>query len=356
MIKFFIRFFIILSAVALSAHAASDSMLLGKMQDPEIVVNNRIIAKVNGKPISVIDLMKKMDILFYRQYPQYASSTAARYQFYQANWSYVLSEMIDKELVLGDAEEAKLNVSAGDVRQEVEAVFGPNLIQNLDQAGLTLAEASKMILDDIMIRRMMYIRVQAKAINQVTPQMIRKYYDEVAKDNIRDNEWVYTVISMRHREPAKAAEMADRVHAMLAAEQVPLAELEERVDKENSAPKSKRASLAISEEFRIKEKELSDGFKVVLTQLNPGSYSAPIAQKSRADNSTIYRIFYLKEMVPGGVVAFSELESKIRERLIEEAMAKESEVYIKRLRKHFDVREEELKAIIASDYQPFSLR
>src|ERR1700733_15248143 len=80
--------------------AVNESLLLSS-QEPQIVVNNRIIAKINGKPISVMDLMKKMDILFYRQYPQYASLVMARYQFYQANWSYVLSEMIDKELILG---------------------------------------------------------------------------------------------------------------------------------------------------------------------------------------------------------------------------------------------------------------
>lgn len=344
----------LLSFPAIQQKAAAES-LLGEAQEPQIVVNNRIIAKVNGKPISVIDLMKKMDILFYRQYPQYASSAVARYQFYQANWSYVLSEMIDKQLILGDAEEAKLAVSAGDVRQEVEALFGPNLIENLDKAGLTLDEASKMILEDITIRRMMYIRVQAKALNQVTPLLIRKYYDEVAKDNIRDNEWIYSIIGIRHKDSEKASATATRVYELLSQERIPFDQINSKLEEE-SIQKTRAPVVNVSEEFHVKEKELSESFKKVLTGLQHGSFSMPIAQKSRADNSTIYRIFYLKEMIQGGIIPFNELESKIKEKLLEEAIGKESEAYLKKLRKHFDIRESELQEIIASDYQPFFLK
>lgn len=354
MIKKSLIIFALLSGSLFNLQAINDSLLFGNFE-PQIVINNRIISKVNGKPISVLDLIKKMDILFYRQYPQYASSVVARYQFYQANWSYILSEMIDKELILGDAEEAKMVVSAGDVRQEIEALFGPNLIENLDKAGLTLDEAYKMIQSDIMIRRMMYIRVQAKAMNQVTPSNVRKYYDEVAKNNIKDNEWVYYVISIRHRDSNKASSAAQRVHFMLSEDHLPLAELNAKLAEE-SVQRSGMATVSVSEEFKIKEKELSDSFKKVLVELQPDSYSAPIAQRSRADNSMIYRIFYLKEMIQGGVIPFNELESNIRQRLLEEALAKETETYIKRLRKHFDVREEELKEIISTDYQPFFLK
>ncbi|MBA3815063.1 MAG: SurA N-terminal domain-containing protein, partial [Parachlamydiaceae bacterium] len=110
----------------------ADPFLFNTEQELQIVVNNRILAKVNGKAISVMDLMKKMDLLFYRQFPQYISSAQARYQFYQANWKHLLEEIIDKELILADAQDAKIPISAGDVRQEMEVLFGPNIISNLD--------------------------------------------------------------------------------------------------------------------------------------------------------------------------------------------------------------------------------
>src|SRR5262249_17801417 len=143
-----------------------------------IVVNNRILARINEKAISVVDLMKKLDVLFYREFPQYTSSKVARYQFYQANWKNVLQELIDKELILADAEENKLPISSGDVRQEMEQLFGPNIIANLDKVGLSFDDAWKIVQGDITIRRMMYMRVNAKAMRQVTPQDVWAAYEE----------------------------------------------------------------------------------------------------------------------------------------------------------------------------------
>ena len=46
---------------------AQHSFMFG--QEPKLQINNRILANVNGKPISVIDAMKKMDVIFFRQFP-----------------------------------------------------------------------------------------------------------------------------------------------------------------------------------------------------------------------------------------------------------------------------------------------
>lgn len=346
----------LITGTAAQVEAQSTPFLLGGADvEPQIIVNNRILAKVNGKGISVMDLMKKMDMSFYRQYPEYASLVQARFHYYQANWKHVLEEIVDKELILADAEESKLVVSNGDVRQEMESLFGPNIITNLDKVDLTFDEAFKMILADITIRRMMYFRVQSKAITQVTPQTIRKYYDEVAKDNIRDNEWVYRVISIRHRNPTTAAEMANMARHLLTEENLPLDELSDKL-KAATAGLARPATFTVSEEFRTKEKELSDSFKQALAELTPNSYSAPIVQKSRADNSTIFRIFYLKDMHQGGIVPFRELEAKIKDRLIDQAIAKESDAYLNKLRQHFDVQDGQLKELLSSEYQPFSLK
>lgn len=354
----FLFSFIFLTVATLSRNELqADSLLLGSAKEPQIMVNNRILAKANGKPISVIDLMKKMDMLFYRQFPQFTSSTAARYQFYLANWKPVLSEMIDKELIVADAEESKLEVSAGDIRQEMELLFGPNIIENLDKIGLTFDEAYEMVLADITIRRMMYFRVQAKAIAQATPLKIREYYDQVAKDTIRDNEWVFRVITIRHRDPTKAADMAHRVQSLLKDEKVAFHDIQAKLAENVSASDGKRQpSVNISEEYHTKEKELSDAYRTTLAALTPDSYSVPASQKSRADNSTVVRIFYLKEVIPGGPIPFKELEGKIKEKLVSEAADQESKAYLKRLRDHFHTQEEFLQEFISSDFQPFMLK
>jgi len=350
-------FSLIFSSITLCSAGVlnAESSFLSNSKEPQIAVNNRILAKANGKAISVVDLMKKMDMLFYKKFPQYTSSAQARYQFYLANWKFILTELIDKELIMADAEESKLVVSAGDIRQEMETLFGPNIIDNLDKVELSFEEAYQMVLDDITIRRMMYFRVQTKAMTQATPKKIRDYYDQIAKTTIRDNEWLYHVITVRHKDPEKAAETANNVKHLLSEDKVSFADLPAKL-KELTLESPRQPTVAISEEFRTKEKELSDSFKKTLETLKPDSYSFPISQKSRADNSTVVRIFYLKEMTPGGAIPFKELEIKIKQLLVEEAMEKESSTYLTKLRQHFDTQEGQIQELINSDYQPFVLK
>lgn len=333
--------------------AAGESFSLAQQEPQHIFVNNRILAKVNGKAISVIDVMKKMDMAFYKQYPQYTTNVLARFQFYQMSWKQVLQELLDKELIIADALENKLPVTSGDIRQEMESLFGPNIIINLDKVGLTFDEAWKMVQDDITLRRMMYIRVQSKAMRKVTPKDVREAYDAFAKNNLRQDEWQYQVISIRNPDSEMGAETAHFAYQLLAEEKIPLCDLSAHIT--TFAHWSSKTRLSISEEFKHSEKELAENYKETLSQLKPDSYSQPIAQKSRKDNATVFRIFYLKAMVPGGVVPFSEVENKLKDQLINDHLEIEAEVYIKKLRRHYNVEENDLKEV-SGEFQPFVLK
>lgn len=332
---------------------AQDPFLIAPQDNAKIIVNNRILARINEKAISVVDLMKKLDVLFYREFPQYTSSTVARYQFYQANWKSVLQELIDKELILADAEENKLPVSSGDIRQEMEQLFGPNIISNLDKIGLSFDDAWKIVQGDIIIRRMMYLRVNAKAVRQVTPQDVRTAYDEHVKTIIRPDEWTYRVISIRSKDQEEGAVAANIVHTLLTENGTQLNDL---IDVLKKTPHADKTQVSVSEEFHHADKEVSESYKASLSQLQDGAYSQPIAQKSRTDKSTVFRIFYLKEHVIGGPVPFKEAEPRVKDKLIEIAMGKESEAYLNKLRKHFDVHEDDVKQLTAGDFQPFLLK
>lgn len=287
-ILFLCLFFLPLLAIHGANH---ESLLLNADEKRPIQVNNRILAKVNGNAISVIDVMKKMDMLFYSQFPEYTSSSPARFQFYQANWEAVLHDLIDKELIIADAEESKLVISHGDIRQEMETLFGPNIIANLDKVGLTFDEAWKMVKNDIVMRRMLYIKAHSKAMKQVTPEVTRKAYEAYAKANIRPDIWVYQVISIRDKTASKAERAARQAKDFLNSK-IPIESLTTVMGALEISTK-----LAISEEFRHTDKEVSDSYKEPLSKLQPGLFSEPLALKSRADNSTVYRIFYLKEKI-----------------------------------------------------------
>lgn len=334
-------------------YAKTDSFAMGQETQSRIFVNNRILATVNGKSISVIDVMKKMDLLFYKQFPQYTSSVMARFQFYQINWKHVMQELIDKELILADAEERKLPLTGGDVRQEMESLFGPNIIVNLDKVGLTFEEAWKMVEEDIKLRRMVYACANSKAIRRVTPRAVREAYEEYSKDNIRPEEWHYSVISIRDPDPIIGAETANSAHNLLI-ENVKWEELQEKITE--TAPIADSTKITVSELFRHGEKDLSPAYKEVLAALESNSYSKPIPQQSRTDKSTVFRIFYLKEKTPEGAVPFKEVEDELRDTLLGEAVNEETNAYLNKLRHHYHLHETHLKSLIPDNFEPFVLK
>lgn len=351
--KILILSFCLLFSGHIALQAANDGLLLGKSSEPKLMVNNRVLAKINDKIITTYDVMKKMDVAFFRNYPLYASSLPARYQYYDANWKYVLEDLINKELILADAKEIKVEVSTGDVRQEMELTFGPNVIENLDKIGMSYDEAQKIMQGDLILRRMIGARVHAKALRLVTPTRVRKAYEDFIQDanNVKLTSWRYQVLTIRDRTTEKTHQVADAAYELLV-EGVALDRLvDELKERQISGRKTK---ITISDEIENNEKELSIGYKQVLENLDSGMYSEPSEQISRVNNETVYRIFYVKEKVPGGIPSFKELEPKVKESLLNEVADIETEAYLNRLRRHFHVRENDLKTLIPDQYQPFA--
>lgn len=343
------------SIVIASASLNAEPILFGKEDSLHIVVNNRILAKVNDKALSVVDVMKKMDVLFYREFPEYTSSLQARYQFYKANWKHVLDELISKELVIADAEENKLPVSNGDIRQEMETLFGPNIITNLDKIGLSYDDAQKIVQGDITIRRMIYVRVHSKAVKKVTPQTVRSAYEEFSKNpvNSQPDIWNYQVISIRDKDPTRGAEAANLTYELLNTK-VPLDQLSSKI-KEN--PLFEKTRVNVSEEYHLEEKNISNAYKEILLKMSPHTYSQPITQKDRVDSSDhLFRLFVLKEIERGGVPSFNDMELKIKAKLLDDAVEQETEAYLKKLRTHFHVEEYDKTHTEKELFEPFSLK
>jgi hypothetical protein len=336
-----------------SAQGKPDPFTLNPEENLRIAVHNRILAKVNGKAISVIDVMKKMDIVFFKEYPEYTSSKSARFQFYSINWKTVLQELINKELIMADAEENKLVITNGDVRQEMEQMFGPNIIANLDKIGMTLDEAWKIVKGDITIRRMMMIRVNSKAMRQVGPKEIRTAYEELLNKHVKSMQWKYHVISIRGKDGVKSAETANKVDALVKENPSSVEELKEKIKALAGIDKS--TSVNVSEEFSHNELQLSPAYKEILTTLQPNTYSSPISQRSRSDKSTVFRIFYLKELVESKLPPFQDLENKLKDKLMQEAVGVEGQAYLKKLRTHYAVHENALKEMVPEDFHPFTI-
>lgn len=328
--------------------AKHDDLLLGNQDDHlRIVAHNRVLANVHGKPITVIDLMKRMDITFLRQFPEYTNSPRARYQYYLANWKRTLGELVDKELILADAKEMKLEVAGGDVRQEMEDLFGPNIILNLDKIGLSLDEATKIVSGDIAIRRMIFLKVTSKALGKVTPLAIRNHYETWSKENSRPARYRYRMLTLREKSPEAGAKKAEELY--IALNQVPYEELSLKI-----APFQETVSL--SEEFTHLEKEIAPQNLTALSKLSSKELSTPIKQKSRSDNSEVWRLFYLADKEEESIPNLKESEAPIKEILLDISIGEEQKHYLNRLRRHYGITDTQLKELIPPDFVPFSLK
>ena len=335
----------LLSTVTLQAA----SPLLFHEPKAHIEVNNRVLATVAGAPITTVDLMKAMDLSFYRQYPEYASSNGARHQYYLTTWKATLKDLIDKQLVLADAADTKLDVGSKEIRQEIEEQFGPNIIANLHKAGLTYDETWDMIKTDMMLRRMMIFRVQGKAMRAVTPAMIRRSYEE-SKDDYRDiGEWTYRILAIRDKSESKSKTVAENLASRLP--ETTIDKVEALIDTQQALSPS--TTVKLSEEMKQNERDVSPAYREVLDTLYPGSYSAPVRQEGRG-GAAFYRIFYLASNKAGGFLPFSEVTPGIKNKLISKQMDIEMEAYLGKLRKRYGINVKKIEDSI-KDYLPFDL-
>ena len=120
-------------------------------------------------------------------------------------------------------------------------------------------------------------------------------------------------------------------------------------------PEFEKGTISVSDPIFHTEADLSESIKEPIKQLSSQNYSLPLAQKSRTDNSTVFRIIYLIEKVPGGAVTYKEIESQLQEELYDKAMSRESSAYLKKLHQHHAF-QNNLEETIPSDFQPFVLK
>lgn len=346
--KFFIHLIIIVCLAQGHLSAQSNNMLFG--QPKHIFVNNRILAKVNGNPISVIDVMKQMDLFFYKQFPQYAKSPEARYQFYEMSWKKVLQDLIDKELIKADAKEVKLSMTHGEVRQEIEMIFGPNIIANLDKAGISYEDAFEMTKEDLLFKKMIMARVNSVVLRSITPQMVLDHYKTWAEENKKPEKWTYQVITVRGDGLETSKAIAHTVHYLLQDKDVELSQLPGLLSPEEYE------LCSISQEYTLTPAEISESYRAILSELKPDTFSEPISQKSRASRSEVFRIFFLKSIEEGGVAPFTEVQNRLRDQIIDKEIVLEQTRYLERLHKHFKVHIDDILSNIPDDFKPFTLK
>jgi hypothetical protein len=320
----------------------------------KIGVQNSILTQVNGSAISIMDVKKKLDLAFHQSYPHLAESTAARFQFYQGSWRRAFLEMVDNELILADAEDKEIKVTEGEVREEMENRFGPNVMSTLDKVGVSYDEAWKMVKNEMIVQRMAWYYINSKALQNVTPQDLRQAYHFYLKENPSYQEWTYRVISIRHENLQMIKPIAEEVHQFL---------VENKQSPESIGLQLKEIEIAnanctiqVSPEYTTKDLELSTAHRAALAALAPGEYGEPNIQTSRIEKKTIARIFYLSQKEDHPALSFEQMAQKLKQDLLQKAVASEGDRYLGKLRKHYGYDANHLKESVPDTLNPFSIQ
>lgn len=319
-----------------------------------ITVNNRVLATVNGHAISVVDVKKKMDMLLYQHYPQYLEIPDARYEFYNAHWREVLNDLIDRELMVADSEEKGFPISSGDIREELEEIFGPDVMLNLDNAGLTLDEAWQMVKADITIRRMLYYQVRMRVTPQITPNDIQKAYEERAKTISAQKECTWRCLTLKSNDTNASSAYAAKIQELLSDGQVTFDTLQDELEKRGII--DPQVQMLISQPFCQKQGELSPSLQELLLTMQAGMYSKPQLQSSRSDPNPVVRIYYVQDIKAEVIPTLQEMDAVLREEITQELSAKKTAVYLDDLRRHFHLSKEQIEKELPVNFQPFVLK
>lgn len=317
--------------------------------EPNLTVHNEVLIKVNNTVISVMDVLKEMDMIFMNSYPNLADSKQAKHQFYTSSWKQVLTQMISKELMILDAE-GKVEVSEGEVREELERRFAPNIMMALDKIGMPLDEAKEKIKKEIIFQRMSWYFIHNQATQAVTPQDIRKAYENYLRNNPAKTEWTYQVITIRGDDPSKTEDLSNKISRLLEDKTKDFS----NITSEILALEEEKGVIKISDELVNNSQDISENHKKALELLGEKEHSLPIKQTDTNNQKSTYRIFYVKNIQKKEPESFQAMTKELKNHLVQEQSAIEGEKYITKLKKQYGMENQQL--LVPDDFNPFTLK
>lgn len=318
-----------------------------------ILVENRVLASVNSNPITVIDVMKKMDAEFYMEYPHLMDSDIARYQFYRGKWRFEFDRMVNGELILADAKARNIELTKGDVRQEIEKRFGPQVILNIDKIGLTYDEVWAMVERDIFVQRMTQGYLYLKGVFNVTPSDLLRAYQDFSSNNKKPDVWNYYMISFSGANALENAQMCKQVLAELAEKNKNFSTISLQF-KDKMAGDDKK--MTISKPLELSSNEISEPHLRALSKLELNHFSDPIQETSRVTQQPVYRLFYLANYKPSEKIELPEVEEQLLMKVKNEKFEQEYHNYIVMLRDRYGLTQEMLNDSMPADFEPFKLK
>lgn len=325
-------------------------------ENKQLIIQNRVLVKIGDSTISVLDVVKKMEVFLNKHYPQYADSLPAKYQYFSTQWKDMLLQMIDHELILLDADKMELKITDSEIRETLFEKFGPNVMTTLDKIGVSYEEAKAMIHSELAVQKMTWFKVHAKALSAVNAQDVKSAYTSYCEKNPPKEEWEYQTLSIRAQNEEIAYQIAQKAFDLCRPSPSIISDIIAELKQPNGtiAEESPPFQITLSDTIKTESKNLSQNYKNILSKLSVQTISEPIKQVNRTDKNSIYRIFYLKNHTTTTTPSLRSLYDKLQNQLVQEESEKEFRVYLSKLRDRYGFNTK-LEEIVPANFQPFSL-
>lgn len=332
-----------LSALCLTGHISLGATL----STPKVFYNNRVLARVHDKNITLLDVVKAMDLFITENDPQSMSSFEKKMTFYHQAWQIFLKQQIENELVLTEAKSLKIKIPEGEVNEEVLRRFGPEVTKRLHEMNLTPDEARIIVERDLIVSRLVGSRATMKAIQQITPERVHLAYRNYLEKNPEQAKLEYSFISVRGDNEKEKEACVQKAHKLLQTQSI---------SSVVEALKADFSDLRISASKNIsaEEENISPEHRTILQSLTEQAVSDPVKQTSKS--GTVYRVFHLAKRDEIKPQSLENMFDQLQNKLLQDEVAQERTKFLNKLREKYDVTEQSGAITIPSDYVPFEIR
>lgn len=347
-------FFIYLALPVYLASLETDSQFKEIEVQQTVNFHNRPLIKVNNKTISMVDVIKRLDMQLLKQAPHILNNESNKLQYYNANWRSTFLELVEQQLVLLDSEQMKFSISEGDIREELDTTIGNNLISKLDSIGVNVEEAREMVETDMKFRQMLWFKAYSKAMQAVTPEMIKETYAEVVKRDLlkQKEQWCYQVLTVKAKDSAKSDFIANEAYQLLSSSNSIISNIPE-ILKTTFSNISTDYDITVSKDIVVDSNSIASQHYDILKTLKENEYSKPITQQIKNSKEPVQRIYYLKNHSKEELPTFDKISSNLKDKLIQMNAEHEKKIYIDALKAKYFVSDFDLQEAAPKDFDPF---
>ncbi len=349
-IKYFLA--LLLPLATLKGISKESSFHKLKTVKTKIAVNNIPLAKVNGRIISLADVVKELDMRMYLHSPDEYKNVNNRFGFYKESWKRQLDELILLEFLKKEAEEKKIKITEADIRQELVSRYGSDMINKLHEANLTYEDAKNSVKNDILTQQMNWFGFVNKIFYKVGPQTLKNAYDEFVSMNPGNETWRYQFLTVRVKNKDKADQIAFKIKALDPTTFPNLQAFKESLTSLFSKEEDFRISL--TDELNVEDKSIAPSHKSILANMPIESLSSPSFVQQ--NNEHVIRVFFLKDHIKSEPMPFQQMTEKLKSELIGRMAEKERGVFFQKLKEKYGYSDDQLYLTLPEDFAPFSLK